>query len=175
MIKNFVRALPVLCLAAAALPAAAQSASGAGSITVIRPLTVTKNTDMTFGTVVRPASGTGSIAVSAAASATRTAADGAVALASTSHSAAKFTIDGEGGQMLTVTIPATFTMNNNTTSGSLTVTTSHDLGTLTSVQLSNALGAAGTKEFYVGGSIPIAADTASGAYSGTFTVSASYN
>ena len=38
-------------------PAFAQSASAAGSLTVIRPLTVTKTADMTFGTVIRPATG----------------------------------------------------------------------------------------------------------------------
>lgn len=175
MIKNLVRALPALCLATAALPAAAQSATGAGSITLIRPLTVTKNTDMAFGTIVRPATsaGNGTVAVTAAATTARSVTGDVVALASTSASAAKFTLDGEGGQSVSVTVPATFTMTSG--ANSLTVTTSNDLGSPSSVTLDSSLGSAGTKVFYVGGSVPIANDTATGAYSGSFTVTASYN
>lgn len=173
MLKNIVRVLPVLCLAGAALPAAAQSADGSGSITVIRPLTVTNDTPMAFGTVVRPATsaGNGTVAVAAAATPARSVTGDVVALASTSASAAKFTLDGEGGQTVSVTVPASFDMASG--SDTLTVATSKDIGA--TVTLSGALGSDGTKVFYVGGSVPITNATASGAYAGTFTVSASYN
>lgn len=173
MIKNLVRALPVICLAAAALPAAAQSASGSGSITVIRPLTVTKNRDMAFGTIVRPTSGTGSVVLTAAASTARSTTGGAVALASTTATSAQFTLDGEGAQLVSVVIPAEFNM----TSGgnTLTVTTSNNLTNAGAVALDGSLGGAGSTVFYVGGSIPIANDTATGTYNGSFTVTASYN
>lgn len=174
MKKHVLRALSIVALAGAALPAHAQAASGSGSITVIRPLTVTKNTDMAFGTVIRPtdSSGNGTVSVSAAASTTRSVTGSVVALASSTASSASFTISGEGGQTVSVAVPATFTMTSG--SNSLTVTTSNDLGG-TSVTLTGSLGSAATKVVNVGGSVPIAFDTPTGAYSGSFTVTASYN
>jgi hypothetical protein len=170
-------ALAALLVAGAAVPAMAVDATQTanGSITVLQPLTITKNDDLVFGTVIRPASGSGSIAVSAASSATRTPSGGVVALASTSYKAAKFTISGEGAQMLTVGVPATFLLANSSGTGSLTVTTTNDIADLSNVQLSGSLGGLGTKVFHVGGSIPITDATNSGAYTGTFDVTASYN
>lgn len=169
-------AFAVLSSAVLAAPAMAQSTAsttGTGSITVIRPLTITKNADLKFGTVVRPSTGAGSVVVSAAGA--RTVAGGVVALASgDTPQAAQFTVDGEGGQSISVTIPATFTMANGV--DSLTVTTTNNLaGSAGAQTLSNAMGSAGTLSFRVGGSVPVAATTNTGAYTGTFTVSAAYN
>lgn len=156
-------------------PAFAQSASttGTGSITVIRPLTLTKNADLKFGSVVRPSTGSGNVVVSSAGA--RSVTGSVVALSSgDSPQAAQFTVDGEGGQSVSVTIPATFTMANG--SDTLTVTTSNNLtGSAAAQTLSNALGAAGSLVFKVGGSVPVLSTTPTGAYSGTFTVSAAYN
>lgn len=173
--------IKTIALAAAALtvsvaaPAMAQSASttGTGSITVLRPLTLTKNADLKFGTVVRPTSGAGTVAVSAAGA--RSVAGGVVGLSSgDTPQAAQFTVDGEGGQSISVTIPATFSIANGT--DTLTVTTSNNLsGSAASQTLSNALGSAGSLSFRVGGSVPVASTTPTGAYTGTFTVSAAYN
>lgn len=160
---------------AVAAPAMAQSASanGAGSITVIRPLTIAKNADLKFGTVVRPASGSGSVAVTAAGA--RSVTGGIVGLSSgDTPQAAQFTVDGEGGQSISVTVPSTFSIANGT--DTLTVTTVNNLsGSAASQTLSNALGSAGSLSFRVGGSVPVASTTPTGAYTGTFTVSAAYN
>lgn len=166
-------ALGLVAIAAPALAQSTASTTGAGSITVIRPLTITKNADLKFGTVVRPATGSGTVAVSAAGA--RTVAGGVVGLASgDTPQAAQFTIDGEGGQSISVTIPVTFTMANGT--DSLTVTTSNNLaGSAAAQSLSNALGSAGSLSFRVGGSVPVGLTTVTGAYTGTFTVSAAYN
>ncbi len=173
---KFLAAAAAIALTAVAAPAMAQSTAsttGQGSITVIRPLTITKNADLKFGAVVRPSTGAGTVAVSAAGA--RTVAGGVVGLASgDTPQAAQFTVDGEGGQSISITIPATFTMANGT--DSLTVTTTNNLvGAAGSQNLSNALGSAGTLAFRVGGSVPVASTTATGAYTGTFTVSAAYN
>lgn len=175
MIKSLT-ALAAVAIAAVAAPAMAQSTAsttGQGSITVIRPLTLTKNADLKFGTVVRPATGAGTVTVSAAGS--RSVAGGVVGLNSgDTPQAAQFTVDGEGGQSVSVTIPATFSMANGT--DTLTVTTSNNLsGSAASQTLSNALGSAGSLSFKVGGSVPVASTTATGVYTGTFTVSAAYN
>ncbi|SDR13687.1 protein of unknown function [Brevundimonas sp. 374] len=168
-------AAAALVLTAIASPALAQSASttGSGSITVIRPLTITKTADLKFGTVVRPGTGSGTVVVSSAGA--RSVTGGVVGLNSgDTPAAAAFSVAGEGGQSVSVTIPATFSMANGT--DTLTVTTSNSLtGSAASQTLSNALGSAGSLAFSVGGSVPVASTTATGAYTGTFTVSAAYN
>ncbi len=166
----------VLTVAVAA-PAFAQSsatASGSGSITILRPITVTKNADLRFGTVVRPAAGSGT-AVVAAATGARTVTGGVVGLTSgDTPTAAQFTVDGEGGSSVSVTIPATFAIANGV--DTLTVTTSNNLtGAANAQTLSNALGAAGTLVFRVGGSVPVASTSPTGLYTGTFSVTAAYN
>ncbi len=158
-------------IAAVAAPALAQSATGSGSITVLRPLTVTKNADLRFGTVVRPASGSGTAVVSPAS--VRSVTGGVVALSiGNTPQAAQFTLAGEGGQSVAVTIPPSFSIAN--AADTLTVTTSTNLSSATQ-NLSNAMGADGALAFYVGGSVPIDSTTPTGLYTGTFTVSAAYN
>ncbi|MFA4940721.1 DUF4402 domain-containing protein [Brevundimonas sp.] len=167
-------AVAALVLTAVAAPAMAQSsATGSGSITVIRPLTITKTADLKFGTVVRPGTGSGTVVVSAAGA--RSVTGGVVGLTSgDTPAAAAFSVAGEGGQSVSVTIPATFSMANG--SDTLTVTTSNSLtGSAASQTLSNALGSAGSLAFSVGGSVPVGSTTTTGAYTGTFTVSAAYN
>ena len=174
MIKSLSAAAALLTVAVAA-PAMAQSASttGSGSITVIRPLTITKNADLHFGTVVRPSTGAGTVTVSAAGA--RSVAGGVVGLSSgDTPQAAQFTVDGEGGQSISVTVPGTFSIANG--SDTLTVTTSNNLtGSAAAQTLSNALGAAGSLSFKVGGSVPVNSTSPTGVYTGTFTVSAAYN
>lgn len=168
-----IKLMTLVAVAAASIATPALAADANGSITVLRPLTITKNADLGFGTVIRPDSGSGTVTVSNAG--TRSVANGVVALSSTTASAAQFTIDGEGAQSVSVTIPATFTLNNGSVSGSLTVTTSSNLVNPALVSLDGTLGSAGTKTFNVGGSIDIASTTTSGAYTGTLTVTAAYN
>ena len=151
----------------------AQSASGSGSITVLRPLTVTKNADLRFGTVVRPATGSGTAVISNAG--VRSVTGGVAGLASgTTPGAAQFTLAGEGGQSVSVTVPATFNILNSTET--LVITTTNDMAGSAGAQLlSGALGTAGSLVVNVGGSVPITSTTATGLYTGTFTVSAAYN
>jgi hypothetical protein len=173
MTRILLTAAAALAALAVSAPAMAQSATGQGSITVIRPLTVAKTADLRFGTVVRPSTGSGEVAISAAGA--RSTTGGVVGLSSgEAPQAAQFTIDGEGGQSVSVTVPATFAMTNG--SKTLTVTTTNSLGAAASAQtLSNALGGAGSLNVRVGGTVPVAADAATGLYTGTFTVSAAYN
>ena len=177
--KSILRgAAAVLVLAAASFSAHAQqsaSDSGSASVTVIRPISVAKNADLAFGTLVR---GNGTATVSTAGA--RNVTGGVQALASTTPANAQFTISGEGGQSITVTIPATITLNNTTSgaTGSLTVDTSNDLsGAAASQVLSGALGqgANGSLVVKVGGTVTLTDATNTGVYSGSFTVAANYN
>lgn len=160
-------------LAAPAFAQSSNSATGQGSITVIRPLTVTKNADLAFGSVVRPATGTGVVTISSAGA--RSVTGDVVALSSgTTPQAAQFTVSGEGGQSVSVTIPSTISLVNG--ADTLTVTTSNNLsGSAASQSLSNAAGSAGSLVFKVGGAVTVSSTTATGAYNGSFTVSAAYN
>ncbi len=170
--KTLLAVTPALIALGSAAPAAAQSATGDASVTIIRPATITANTDMVFGTIIRPATGNGTVVLSAAATTARSVTGGVVALASTTPTAAKFTIVGEGGQSMSVSVPETFPLT--PTSGlDLTVTTSNNIGS--GVTLSNALGSEGSFVLYVGGSLPVTDSTPTGTYTGSFTVTASYN
>ncbi|HEX5377839.1 MAG TPA: DUF4402 domain-containing protein [Phenylobacterium sp.] len=166
-------ALAALLLAGAASPALAQATdteSGSGSVTIFQPITVTKNADLKFGNIVRPSSGTGSATVSTAGARSTV---NAVGLASgDAPQAAQFTVDGEGGQLFTLAVPASFSVTSG--ANSILVTTSQDVlnGTQT---LGGSLGSPGSKVVNIGGSIPVDDTTASGAYLGSFNVTATYN
>lgn len=162
--------------ALAATPALAQSntasTSASSSITVYQPISIGKDADLVFGRVVRPSTGSGPGSVTIANNGGRTSAGGVVLLSST-PSAAGFTVTGEGASSVAISIPTTFAMLNGT--NSLTVTTSNDLSAPGATILSGLLGTTGTKSFSVGGSVPITDTTASGAYTGTLSVIATYN
>jgi len=160
-------------LAAISLPSSAfaqdsDTASADGTATIIQPITITKDADMAFGTIVQPLAGNGTVDIPNN-SDTVTAGAGAIALSGPT-SRAKFTIDGEGGQAVTLTVPANFTMTNGT--DNLTVTLNPDLGASTT--LSGALGSAGSASLNVGGSFTLPFDHSTGDYTGTFNVTAAY-
>lgn len=144
------------------------SATADASSTIIQPVTIAKSNDLAFGRIVKPASGTGSVAI--ANTADSVSATGAVALSGITTSRAKFTISGEGGQSVSIAVPASVTMSNGT--DTLDVTLAGDLGTSTT--LSGALGDTGTASLNVGGSFSLASTTKTGVYTGTFQVDVAY-
>lgn len=161
----------IALLSSVAVPALAASANGTGSVTILRPITVTNNANLAFGTIVKPASGSGTVTVTTGGVRSVGGSNPPTALASTTATAADFTVSGEGGQLISVSVPATFDLTG-PSSATLTVTTSAThIGSQT---LSNALGGAGTLDVAVGGTITVADTTTTGAYTGTFSVSADY-
>lgn len=180
MVKLGLKAALVALAITGASGAYAQSTgsdTGTASIKVIRPITVTKDRDLAFGTIVRPSStGTdGQVSIAATNAGTRSVTNDVVALASPASSSAQFTIAGEGAQFVSVTIPATVTLERSGGSETLELTVAHNLATPGNTQLDGSLGGDGSTTVYVGGSIPITTTTATGDYSKTFTVSAAYN
>ena len=148
---------------------AAGSTAGLAIARVYRPISMSKTADLSFGRVVRPATGTGTVTVDATTGA-RTQTTG-VGLNTPAAARAVYSVTGEGGQAFSVSVPTSFTMS--ATGGSVTVTTST---TASGAQvLSSTLGSAGTFGFGVGGSFPLASTTATGSYSGTFSVTVQYN
>jgi hypothetical protein len=175
LFKNVARNLLLGALAATAMAGAAcaqasstQATTSTG--TILQPIVLTKTADLAFGTIVRPTTGSGVLTV-AAASVSRTTTAGAIITTST-FSRAGYTIAGEGGQTYSITVPATMTMTRVGGADTLAVTLT---STATSGALTNALGAAGAGSFFVGGALPIANTTVSGAYTGTFNAVVAYN
>jgi len=157
-------------------PAYAQSSASAtatGSTTIIQPVTVSKTSDLVFGRVVRPGSGSDTVSITNASDAV-TASSGLafpIATAGVTTSRAKFTVAGEGGQTVALNIPATFSM---TGAGSpIVVTLSSDK--TGSQALGGSLGSSSSIDLNVGGSFTLDSSQVTGVYSGSFTVSAAYN
>jgi hypothetical protein len=147
----------------------AGSTAGSAIARVYRPISASLTSNLSFGRIVRPAAGTGTVTVNATTGA-RTLTVG-TGLNTPSATRAVYSVTGEGGQAFSISVPATFGMT--ATGGSLTVTTSTTASG--SQVLSSALGSAGTYSFGVGGSFPLASTTVTGAYSGTFNVTVQYN
>lgn len=146
-----------------------QGAVGRATARILRAITMTKNSDLIFGRIAIPTSGSGTVSVNAT-TGVRTVTT-AVGLNSPTPARAAFTVEGEGGQAFTITIPATFQLTGPTPP--ITVTTSNT-GSPTNM-LSAALGSGGTYDLGVGGSFPISSTTTVGDYTGNFTVTVAYN
>jgi hypothetical protein len=136
--------------------------------TIIRPITLTQNTSLAFGTVVKPNSGNGNVTIDKATGA-RTS-DGGVAVIGSGFSRATYTVSGEGAQAFTITVPGSMTMAGQ---GNITVTLTATASG--STVLSSTLGQPGTLDFGIGGTFPIGNGTNSGVYTGTFPVTVAYN
>lgn len=162
-------AVTTTALALSAAPAAAQSSSSAtASVTINKPLTLTKKSDLAFGTVLLTGTGTFSTNVSVSMAGVRTC-DASVATCSGTPTQAVYNASGNKQRTVGITAPATVELTSATNSSDkLTMTVSAP----TSVLLTNS-GFPGT-DFGVGGSLTLTNATSDGAYSGTFNVTANY-
>jgi hypothetical protein len=154
---------------------ATSSQTTTSTATIFQPINLAKNTDLSFGTIVRPVSGSGTVLISNT-DGQRTM-TGAVALLANGPNAAAsratYTVTGEGGQSFNVNIPTSFNMTR--TGGSEQILVTLNMSVTNPQLLSGTLGNTGNLTFGVGGSIPVANTTASGAYTGTFNVVVAYN
>jgi len=142
--------------------------------TIFQPIQLAKNSDLSFGNIVRPISGDGTVTIDPA-SGNRTS-TGPLAIINTGPNStpgrASYTVTGEGGQSFSITVPASFNMTRQNGSETIQVTLSSTAG---AGSLSGVLGTTGTATFGVGGTIPVTSGTASGAYAGNFVVTVAYN
>lgn len=148
------------------------SETATGSLTIVQPLTITKEADLRFGSIVKPSS-SGSVSVST--SGARSVTDGVEALsAGDTPQAARFTVAGAGGSALSIQIPPSITLSSGT--HALQVTTTSNLsGSLAAQVLSGTADKTGSLEVRVGGSVALASTTEPGTYTGVLTVSTAYN
>jgi len=145
------------------------SQTTAGAATLIQPISLTVTNSLSFGTVVRPSSGSGTVVIGNTGAVSTT--GGAVVLSSSTTSYPSYAVGGEGGQAITVTFPSTMTLTG-PGGATLAVALTH---TVFAATLSGVLGSAGAAAFTAGGSLPVTSTTATGAYTGTYNVTVAYN
>ena len=147
------------------------SGSGTATATVSRGISLTKNSDLAFGRIIRPNAGSGTVTVSTAGARSLTG-TGSFGFAAPAPTAASFGITGEGGQSVTVSVPSSFVM---TRAGSPNITVNTTATGSGAQTLGGTLGSTGTLAVSVGGSFTINSATPTGGYSGSFLVSVQYN
>ncbi len=138
------------------------------SATIIQGLTISTTSNLHFGAMIPGVMG-GTATVSAAGARSAT---GSIILLISSNfpaAAASFNLIGQPNLAYTVTLPTTATLT--LQGGSSTIT----LGSFTSNPASSSsLSSTGGGTLTVGGTVTVSASQANGVYSGTFTVTLSY-
>jgi hypothetical protein len=156
--------------AAPSTPTGTVSGSGTATANVFRSLSLSQTATLTFGRLVRPLSGPGWVQL-AASNGGRTS-SGAFWMTLPSPTRAAYTATGEGGKVLSISVPSSFTMTG-PNSGSVTVTTNNNV--VATPTLSSIPGNNGTYSFFVGGKLDVTDATPGGLYSGAYQVTVSYN
>lgn len=165
-------ALAMAQAAQAQAPSSA-SATAAGSATVVQPITLVKNTDLAFGSLVRPSIGSNTVTIDPTTGArTLSGAGDASLTANQTSSLASYSVAGEGGATFSVTVPTSFSMTR--TGGSETLPVSLSASAVSGA-LSGSIGSSGSANFSIGGSLPLSSATVAGDYTGTFDVTVGYN
>lgn len=140
-----------------------------GLVTVLRALAITKTADLSFGRIQLPTSGVSTISLDAG-TGIRTISGTAFGYPTPAPTRAAFNITGEGGQQVSLSVPASLTLSG---PASLTVTLTSSASSAPT--LAGTLGSGGAFAFTVGGRFDISNTTPTGAYSGMLTVSVDYN
>ena len=166
-------AIAMLGTSGAAFAQATAVQSTTATTRILQALTMAKNTDLAFGSVVRSAAaGTNTVTINATTGARSISGAGAGVLSASTSGRATFTVTGEGAQTFSITPAASFNMTRVGGAETISVTTSQSAATGT---ISGSLGSSGTSTFGVGGSFDVANTTVTGDYTGTFNVTAAYN
>ena len=156
---------------AAASPAVAQqaSANALAKGVVVQPLTLAKNQDLDFGTVVGSAA-SGNVVIDANTGG-RTVAGGVTGVPSFPGDRGLFTGAGTAGQtvLLTLSAPAVLVSQSNPIDTITVTSMGLDSGGLTRV-----IGASGIFQVGVGGNFAIAANQPAALYQASFTLTADY-
>ena len=143
----------------AATGAQAATATAVAKAQILKQITVTRNTDLDYATIIP-----GAVASTVIVTPGGVRTCGAGLVCTGTASAADFSVTGTIGQVATVAVPATVTL----TSG---------VNTMTSTLLASAatITLAATNNFQVGGTLSVGANQVDGAYvSAPFTVTVNY-
>jgi hypothetical protein len=154
---------------AAKNPAVPSTGSSAlATVTVRRSIQITKLSDLQLGTLVKPAAGSGTVAINASIGVQTTGgANPPIGVTGPASGRASYTLTGEPGTAFTITVPASATLTSGANTIALTLTNTTSGGQTMPVGGSMALG--------IGCSAPIASTTATGSYATSFVVTITYN
>ena len=148
------------------------TATATATATIVTPISIANNVDMNFGNIAVQAGTGGTVALSAAASASRVAGGaGGVTLpvVTGTVTSAKFTVSGTANYTYNITLPGSaVVLSNGANSMNATSFINSAAGTLSGT---------GTEVFYVGATLTVAAAQASGVYTTAtpFNVTVNYN
>jgi hypothetical protein len=163
-------------------PSFTASGNGAVVATTRNPTSISKISDLSFGAILPLSGQTGTISVDAT-NGNRASSNmaGVLLRPGLATTRAAYTIQGEGGQMIAVSVPPSFVMTG--PGGSITVSLSstadpglvvgEDVGGMVTVP--GSPGSAGTIGLGVGGSFMVTGPMTPGAYTGNFNVVFSWN
>ena len=145
------------------------TATATATATIVSPISIIKNTDMSFGNIAVQAATGGTVVLAPAG--TRTSTSGVTLPATTGTvTAAAFTVNGTGTYTYAITLPSTATLTR--ASGSETMIAS----SFTSNPSGTGALSSGTQDIAVGATLTVAASQVSGVYtSGNFNVTVNYN
>jgi spore coat protein U-like protein len=151
--------------------AAANTASATATTTVVTPISITKATDLAFGSI---AAGATSGTVTVDTNGTRSVFGGVIATGGT-VTAAKFDIVGSASLAYGITYDSNVTLTG--TGAPMALTQISDLsgsGGASSLAASGTLSAGGTQSLYIGGTLAVAANQLAGAYTATINALVNY-
>ena len=159
-LKAIAATTTLMALGLGATSANAATASATARAKILRQITLTNTSDLQFGTIVTSAAPS-TVAVSSVG--VRTCGAGLVCSGTTT--AAGFTIGGTTGQVVTISVPASVTLNDGL-GNSMTASLAASAATTTLV--------AGAGSFSVGGTLAVGANQVDGDYTGTFDATVDY-
>ena len=148
---------------------AQSTATATATATIVTPISISKNTDMSFGNLAVQTATGGTVVLAPAG--TRTSTNGVTLPATTGTvTAASFTVNGNGSYTYAITLPTTVTLTHSGGVQTMAATsfTSNPSGT-------GAL-SSGTQDIAIGATLTVAAAQLAGVYtSGNFNVTVNYN
>lgn len=165
---NIFAAAAVFAMLAAAVEAEAADATASAAATITAPIAIAKTSDLEFG-LIAPSASAGSVSVSA--TGTRTSDANVDLLSGDTPAAASFAVSGTANQTFSLVVPASATLSATGGSGGadMTATLADDAGA------TPTLDGSGASTVNVGATLAVGANQAADTYSGSFTVTVSYN
>ena len=170
MIRNIIKLAAVVASLTFGGQAMAQNSdvenTNASATIAAAPISVTENSALVFGSMMKPTSGSSTVTLDSTTPACDRTISGNGTLVAGSPSCATYSVIGEAAQVFTIVADTSFDMTRSGGSEMLTVTTNKSAATGTIGQA--------TANFKIGGSFPVTTATVAGSYNGNFNVTVTY-
>ena len=151
---------------AAAAPVGVTNTKPQAKVTILKPLVLTRVSDLDFGTVLLPASVTGTLNVKVDQAGAMTCSAG-LTCATTAASVGSYNVKGTNKQIVKISAP-NVTMNNTVGAGSISVTLDAPATVTLPSSGNNGI------DFKIGGNFNIDSTTVDGVYAGDMNVTVEY-